>query len=171
MKHIIEEIEGRMTLGKERYGHGVKVDSDTTTWGTSTDSWIDMANEEFLDAIIYLTADYIRTNRDPQLGKMGQMELRYMTHRPGFTEADDPEQWMKDNPLMDDNELIKYIIRNRCDIEPCRYKTLLCTLMNILDLDQFPSTAFPSGLVPDDDNSSLDSDMSLSSFGEFQTPF
>ena len=167
----MELIDERLTLGRERYGHGVRVDDDTTTWGTKNNSWIDMANEEFLDAMIYITADYIRTERDPSNGKMGVMELRYMTQRPGFTEADDPEQWLKDNPLIDDNELIRYIIQNWRDVEPCRYKTIVCTLINILGLDQFPSKASPSGLVPDYDSLDSGSEMSLSSFGELESHF
>jgi hypothetical protein len=63
MESIQEQIVGRLKVGKERYGHGVIVDSDTREWGTPKNSWIDMAVEEFLDAIIYVIADYIRRGR------------------------------------------------------------------------------------------------------------
>jgi len=38
---------------------------DTTTWGTPKDSWIEMAIEEYLDAIVYTVADYIRKFEQP----------------------------------------------------------------------------------------------------------
>ena len=154
-----------MSMGKEKYGHGVRVDDDTTTWGTKTNSWMDMADEEFLDAIIYVVADYIRVNRTPLMGKM---EVEYMLYRPGFMETDNNEELIKND---DDNELIRYIICHWREMEPCRHKTLLCTLMNILNLDQFPCKAFQSDLVPYGDNSDSDSEMSLSSFDEFQSHF
>ena len=122
MKNLTDELSERLAIGKERYGHGVRVDDDTTTWGTKTNSWLDMAKEEFLDAIIYLTADYIRSHRDTETGKMGDMEIKYMLQR---GEADNS-----------DNDLIMYIIHNWELVEPCRYKTVLCSLINILDLDE-----------------------------------
>ena len=58
---IKKELNARLDLGLERYGHGVRVDDDTRTWGTPKDSWMEMAKEELLDAIIYVVADYIRS--------------------------------------------------------------------------------------------------------------
>ena len=58
---IKKELNARLDLGLVRYGHGVRVDDDTTTWGTPKNSWMEMAKEELLDAIIYVVADYIRT--------------------------------------------------------------------------------------------------------------
>ena len=58
-----EEILGRLELGLKRYKHGVRVDDDTRTWGTPKDSWMAMAREELLDAVIYVVADYIRSVR------------------------------------------------------------------------------------------------------------
>lgn len=157
MKNLIGELDERLSIGKERYGHGVRVDDDTTTWGTKIDSWLDMAKEEFLDAIIYLTADYIRSYRDTETGKMGPMEIRYMEQRE-----------KKDTS---DNDLIMYIIRNWQLVEPCRYKTVLCSLISILDLDPVVLRASPSDSEPDCDTSSLCSDMSLSSLDESEVPF
>ncbi len=56
----MECIEKRLEVGRERYGHGVRSWDTTTTWGTQTDSWLEMAKEEFLDGAIYLITDYIR---------------------------------------------------------------------------------------------------------------
>ena len=53
-------IRERLNLGLEKYGHGVQVNDDTSTWGTSRDSWLEMAIEEYLDAIVYTVADYIK---------------------------------------------------------------------------------------------------------------
>lgn len=50
----------RLVLGKQRYGHGVRVDDDTTQFGTPSDSWMHMALEEHLDAVIYIVADFIK---------------------------------------------------------------------------------------------------------------
>jgi len=54
-------IRERLAFGKTKYGHGVRVRDDTTTWGTPVNSWLHMALEEYLDAVIYVAADYIRT--------------------------------------------------------------------------------------------------------------
>ena len=56
-------VEERLAIGKERYGHGVRPSDDTRKWGTKNDSWMDMAEEEFLDGMIYICADYIRTHK------------------------------------------------------------------------------------------------------------
>ena len=39
-------IRERMEFGKAKYGHGVRVTDDTTTWGTPSNSWMHMALEE-----------------------------------------------------------------------------------------------------------------------------
>jgi len=49
---ILELLKGRLTLGKKRYGHGIRVDEDT--------DWELMALEEMLDGLIYTTASIIR---------------------------------------------------------------------------------------------------------------
>lgn len=130
MKNLTKELSDRLSIGKERYGHGVRVDDNTTTWGTKTDSWLDMAKEEFLDAIIYLTADYIRSHRDSEFGTMGSMEIKYMLQRNNLDESD--------------NNLIMYVIHNWQLVEPCRYKTVLCSLINILALDDDTWSSSPT---------------------------
>lgn len=62
---MIDLLSSRLDLGKTKYGHGVRTHMDTTTWGTPKDSWIEMAMEEHLDAIVYTIADYIRKFEDP----------------------------------------------------------------------------------------------------------
>ena len=62
-EEIIRLIKDRMSLGKQRYGHGVIVDEDTTKYGTNTDDWELMALEEMLDGMIYSTAAIIRYRR------------------------------------------------------------------------------------------------------------
>lgn len=57
---LLELVVERLELGKQRYGHGVRVDDDTRQFGTPADSWLHMAIEEHVDAIIYLLADYIK---------------------------------------------------------------------------------------------------------------
>jgi len=62
---MIDLVSERLNLGKEKYGHGVRTHMDTTTWGTPKNSWIEMAMEEYLDAIVYTVADYIRKFEEP----------------------------------------------------------------------------------------------------------
>lgn len=57
---ILELIQERMTIGEERYGHGIRKNDDTTQWGTKLDSWTEMGLEEALDLTIYLSAQLIR---------------------------------------------------------------------------------------------------------------
>ena len=108
MESITEQIVGRLEIGKKRYGHGVIVDSDTREWGTPKNSWIDMAVEEFLDAIIYVIADYIRQERERQ--KVDERE------------HDEP----------DDNKLIMHILKNHEKIESPKHRMLVWNLINIL---------------------------------------
>jgi hypothetical protein len=108
MESITEQIVGRLEIGKKRYGHGVIVDSDTREWGTPKNSWIDMAVEEFLDAIIYVIADYIRQERERQ--KVDEREH----HEP------------------DDNKLIMHILKNHEKIESPKHRMLVWNLINIL---------------------------------------
>src|SRR6056300_1625176 len=96
---VLEEVRERMEMGREKYGHGVRVDDDTRTWGTRNNSWLNMAREEFLDAIVYVTADYIRHVRK--------------------------EDQSFRNSVEDDNELIMSIIRDFSTVESSKHKMLL----------------------------------------------
>jgi hypothetical protein len=57
---IKKRLTDRMKIGVERYGHGVRPGDDTRQWGTARDDWFEMAEEELLDAIMYINADYHR---------------------------------------------------------------------------------------------------------------
>lgn len=61
---IFPAIKDRLALGRERYGHGVIVNTDTTQFGTKNDDWLEMAHEEFYDGIVYLAAEEIRRERN-----------------------------------------------------------------------------------------------------------
>jgi len=55
-----EAVRARLDLGRERYGHGIRVKDDTTQWGTKTDSWLEMGLEEIDDLAIYVAAQLCR---------------------------------------------------------------------------------------------------------------
>ena len=64
---IQDLVSERLNLGKSKYGHGVRTNMDTTTWGTPKNSWLEMAIEEYLDALVYTAADYIRKFEEPSV--------------------------------------------------------------------------------------------------------
>jgi hypothetical protein len=115
----MEDIKARLELGKSKYGHGVRVNMDTTTWGTPKNSWMEMAKEEFLDALVYVTADYIVKGRKDT--SVSDMEAYYINDKELTTREPD------------DNNLILYILENKQDMEVCSHKTLLFNLFNILE--------------------------------------
>ena len=114
--NIKKELNARLDLGLERYDHGVRVDDDTRTWGTSTDSWLDMAKEELLDAIIYTIADYIRNVRSE--GERAPLSFRK-------------------NDELDDNKLIMSIVDDWEYVESPQHKMLLWNLFKMLNSDIF----------------------------------
>ena len=57
---IMKLLGDRLKLGRERYGHGVRVDDDTRKFGTHDNSWETMMMEEALDGMIYAAAQIIR---------------------------------------------------------------------------------------------------------------
>ena len=62
-EEILKLIKERMSLGKQRYGHGIIVDEDTQKYGTESNDWELMALEEMLDGMIYSTAAILRYRR------------------------------------------------------------------------------------------------------------
>ena len=68
-EEILELLQSRLALGRERYGHGVIVDQNTKDFGTEEDDWELMALEEMLDGLIYTTASIIRLRRRKELEK------------------------------------------------------------------------------------------------------
>lgn len=101
---VLEELTGRLELGISKYNHGVRVDDDTRDWGTPWNSWLHMAREEFLDAMIYIAADYIRISG-----------------------------MKRDENEVDDNKRIMYVIEHYSDIDSAKHKMLLWNLFNMLD--------------------------------------
>lgn len=63
-EEIMNLLRERLELGMSRYGHGVRVDDDTTQWGTKENSWEMMMLEEALDGMIYSAAAMIRVMRN-----------------------------------------------------------------------------------------------------------
>jgi hypothetical protein len=101
---ILGELTGRLELGLRKYNHGVRVDDDTRDWGTPVNSWFHMAREEFLDAMIYVAADYIRVSG---------------------LKRDESEE--------DDNKLIMRVIDRYNDIDSVKHKMILWNLFNLLN--------------------------------------
>ena len=61
---ILEILQARMALGRERYGHGLRIGDDTRQWGTKEDSWEEMALEEILDGMIYTCCAILRLRKN-----------------------------------------------------------------------------------------------------------
>lgn len=107
----------RLHLGKSKYGHGVRVNLDTTTWGTPKDSWLEMAKEEFLDGIIYIVCDYIRRGRMNPISTMSKLEIEF-----------------NDTSQDDDNDLIMYVVQNVDRMEMNNHREILLCLFNLVNL-------------------------------------
>uniref|UniRef100_A0A6C0F6B0 Uncharacterized protein n=1 Tax=viral metagenome TaxID=1070528 RepID=A0A6C0F6B0_9ZZZZ len=60
---IMQLLEERLKIGKERYGHGVIIDDDTRQYGTNDNNWETMMMEEALDGMIYAAAQLLRIKR------------------------------------------------------------------------------------------------------------
>ena len=130
MESIEEQLVGRLELGKKRYGHGVIVNSDTREWGTPENSWINMCQEELLDAVIYIVADYIRKGRESEK-MMCELELDYKVDEK-FAECPDPVKHLLELHDEDDNALIMHIVKNYNKIESPKHHMLVWNLMNML---------------------------------------
>ena len=74
---VRKELTARLELGLKNYNHGVRVDDDTRTWGTPKDSWMEMAREELLDAVIYVVADYIRSCEERGENDDNELIMKY----------------------------------------------------------------------------------------------
>ena len=131
METIAEQIVGRLEFGKERYGHGVIVNSDTREWGTPNNSWIEMATEEFLDAIIYVIADYIRQGR--QNSQWSSLEIDYKFDEK-FRKEDVDGVGTRSGELCieDDNKLILHILKNYQKIDSPKHYMMIWNLINII---------------------------------------
>lgn len=58
---IMMLIQGRLDVGKDRYGHGIIVDDDLSQYGCT--GWLSMAMEEVLDQTIYLATKIVKIQR------------------------------------------------------------------------------------------------------------
>ena len=132
MESIREQLLDRLEIGKKRYGHGVIVDSDTREWGTPKNSWIDMAVEEFLDGIIYVVADYIRSGRQSRR-MLTDLELDYKVDDK-FAVVSDSVKYLLDRHEPDDNGLIMHIVKNYDQIESPKHKILVSNLIDTLSV-------------------------------------
>ena len=81
------DLSQRLELGLKRYNHGVRVDDDTREWGTPQNSWIEMAREELLDAIIYVIADYLRSREERGENDENELIMHYAKNN-GFVESE-----------------------------------------------------------------------------------
>ena len=77
---IFKDIDERLDLGLKRYGHGIRIHDNTIDFGTKTDSWLEMMEQELLDGIVYLTAHLMRKENienDPENSKLRECLLKY----------------------------------------------------------------------------------------------
>ena len=102
---VREAVIDRMKMGKMKYGHGVRIMDDIVTWGTVKNSWLEMASEELLDAIIYVIADYLRT-----------------------------EERIHDEEAKDDNDLIMHIFDNVNTVSSEKHHALLSGLISMTQI-------------------------------------
>ena len=99
-----DKVYKRLMLGRDKYGHGVRATDNPQTWGTKKDSWLEMAEEEFLDGIVYVITDFIRGNGTS--GPIGE----------------------------DDNELIMFYLRNLDTIDSAKHRVLITKLLECCEL-------------------------------------
>ena len=59
-REVLTRLRERAEKGEKTYGHGVRPGDDTRSWGTEKNDWLEMAEEELLDAVMYVSADYLR---------------------------------------------------------------------------------------------------------------
>ena len=109
---IDQKICGRLDIRRQRYGHGVRADDNTREWGTKRNSWLEMAEEELLDCVVYVIADYIRQSGDDMVYRND-----FFVKVPG-----------------DDNSLIMHIWRHKQRMDPCKTKTMLFALESLLGM-------------------------------------
>ena len=91
-------------MGRKKYGHGVRATDNPQTWGTQRDSWMEMAQEEFLDGIVYVLTDFIR--EIDASGSLGE----------------------------DDNELILFYLKNTELIDSTKHHKMVTTLLECCEL-------------------------------------
>ncbi len=61
--NIMPKIERRLEVGIKRYGHGIIALDDTTKYGTKVNDWLEMMEEECLDALVYCASKRAQMKR------------------------------------------------------------------------------------------------------------
>lgn len=77
---ILQKIDERLDVGIKRYGHGIRTFDNTIPFGTEKDSWLEMMEQELLDAVVYLTAHLMRKENienDPENSKLRECLQKY----------------------------------------------------------------------------------------------
>lgn len=97
-----ELLNARLSLGRERYGHGVIVSNDTKQFGTDTNDWLEMAQEELLDGIIYMSAHIVR----------GRHSLA--------DSMNIPRRESREVGVIDDNQEIMNLVNTHIELHPNR---------------------------------------------------
>ena len=103
-----ETLRVRMEKGRAKYGHGLQPDMDTRQWGTRTNSWLEMAEEEYLDGIMYILTDYLRF-KGSSTGRDNSPELLELIYGPIENITSLPHREM----LLGNIELLNKISRYR----------------------------------------------------------
>lgn len=99
-----QKVQKRLQLGLKKYGHGVRATDNPQTWGTAKNSWLEMAEEEFLDGIVYVLTDFIRS-----VGTSGTLGE-------------------------DDNELIMFYLKNLDTVDSSKHKLIITKLLECCEL-------------------------------------
>ena len=82
---MLEKLQKRLDFGRKKYGHGVKINNDTSKYTKDWDecsaqNWLMMAYEEMLDGCVYFSAEILRaTNADESSKYITKLEkaLKY----------------------------------------------------------------------------------------------
>lgn len=108
----------------ERLRHGkVRVDMNS--------SWLKKAREEFLDAIVYVIADYIDKGRKNEPEKMSVLEIKYFFDR-DFMHCKNPRKWLEEHRELDDNGLIMFIYDNVDEMPYCFHSKTVRLLTSMI---------------------------------------
>lgn len=82
-------IRKRLDLGRKKYGHGVRARDNPRTWGTDKDSWLEMADEEFADAVVYVVTDYIRNYENSSSDEDDNDRILELIERPSLLKSEE----------------------------------------------------------------------------------
>lgn len=62
---ILKLLQARLAMGREKYGHGVRVMDDTREWTVDKgdNDWMEMAVEEVMDGLVYSAAAILKQKK------------------------------------------------------------------------------------------------------------